>query len=128
MRHHQARLGQPFVAIQNQIEVQCSRGPGRRPPAPILALDLQQPVQQRSRRQAGVADDDPIQVARLIADADRRGVEPGGATEVGKQAGQPVDREGEMRFAIAEIAPEGDRDRGARRYCPVQRAPMTMPL
>ena len=116
MRHHQARLGQPFVPIQNQIEIQRPRGPGRRPPPPILALDFQQPVQQRSRRQAGVADDDPIQVAGLIADADRSGVEPGGATEVGKQAGQPVDREGEMRFAIAEIAPEGDRDRGARRY------------
>ena len=128
MRHHQARLGQPFVPIQNQIEIQRSRGPGGRPLTPLLALDFQQPVQQGSRRQAGVADDDPIQVARLIADADRSGVEPGGATEVGKQAGQSVDRQGEMRFTIAEIAPECDRDRGARRYCPVQRAPMTMPL
>ena len=128
MRHHQARLGQPFVPIQNQIEIQRSRGPWGRPPAPILTLDFQQPVEQRPRRQARVADDDPIQVAGLIADADRSGVEPGGATEVGKQAGQSVDREGEMRFAIAEIAPECDRDRGARRYCPVQRAPMTMPL
>ena len=41
---------------------------------------------------------------------------------------EPADREGEMGFAIAEIAPERDRDRGSRRYCPVQRAPMTMPL
>lgn len=116
MRHHQARLGQPFVPIQNHIEIQRPRGPGRRPPPPILALDFQQPVQQRSRRQAGVADDDPIQVAGLIADSDRSGVEPGGATKVGKQTGQSVDRKGEMRFAIAEITPEGDRDRGARRY------------
>jgi len=116
MRHHQARLGQPFVPIQNQIEIQRSRGPGRRAPPPILTLDLQQPVQQRSRRQAGVADHDPIQVAGLIADADRSSVEPAGATKVGKQAGQSVDRKGEMCFAIAEIAPEGDRNRGARRY------------
>ena len=128
MRHFQARLGQPLVPIENQIEIQCPGGARRRPPPPILTLDLQQHVQQRSRRQAGVADDDPIQVARLIADVDRGGVEPGGAAEVDKQAGQSVDRKGEMGFAIAEIAPEGDRDRGPRRYCPVQRAPMTMPL
>ena len=128
MRHHQARLGQPFVAIQNQIEVQCSRGPGRRPPAPILALDLQQPVEQCSRRQTRVADDDAIQVARLVANADRCGVEPTGSSEIGEVRAETADREGEMGLAIAEIAPERDRDRGRRRYCPVQRAPMTMPL
>ena len=128
MRHLQARLGQPLVPIQNQVEIQCPGGARRRPLSPILALDRQQPVQQCSRRQTRVADDDAIQVARLVANADRCGVEPTGSAEIGEVRAETADREGEMGFAIAEIAPERDRDRGRRRYCPVQRAPMTMPL
>ena len=127
MRHDQAGLRPPLTSIQNQVEVQRPGGSGRRPLPPAFPLNLQQSIQQRARRQAGLADDDAVQVSGLLADADGRRVEPGGLTEIGESRRQAADGKGEVSFAVTEVAPQGDRDRGLR-YWPVQRAPMTTPV
>lgn len=127
MRHDQAGFDPALTPIQNQVEIQRPGSPGRRPLTAALPFNLQQPVQQRPRRQARVTDDDAIQVAWLIADANRRRVEPGGLTEIGENRSQAANGKSEVSFAITEVAAQGDRDRSLRGYCPVQRAPMTTP-
>ena len=77
MRNHQARFGQTLAAIQNQVEVQRAGSPGRRPLSPVASFNLQQPVEQRPRRERGATHNNPIQVARLIGNANGGGVEPG---------------------------------------------------
>lgn len=128
MRHHQPRFGQPLTSIQDQIEIKRPRRSRRRPLASLLALDRQQPVQEGTRRQGGLADDHAVQETGLLADADGSGVEPGRAAEMGEMGGQAADREREVGFAITQVAAQGDRDGGECRYCPVQRSPMTTPV
>jgi hypothetical protein len=70
----------------------------------VLPLNRQQGVQEGSRGQFRVADDDTVQVTGLLADANGRGVIPGGLTKIAENGGQPADRKGEVSFAIAEVA------------------------
>jgi hypothetical protein len=128
MRHHQARFVHPGAAIQNQVEVEGARRARRRSFTPILPFNVEQPIQQRAGRQAGLTHDDAVQVAWLFADADWRRVVPRGVPEVREDRGQAADGEGEVRLAIAEVAAQGDRDGGRRGYSPVQRSAMTTPL
>ena len=73
-----------------------------------------------------VAGDGGVQEARLIADADRRGVKPRGLSKVLEKGAEVVDGKREVRFAIAEIAAE--RDGGERRGYSTQRVPITSPV
>jgi hypothetical protein len=131
MRHHEAGFIPPLSPIQDQVKIECPGRPRRRPFAPVFALNLQQPFEQLTGRQPRVANHDPVQKARLLTHANGGGVVPTRVTEVVENAGQAADGEGEVGFAIAEVAAQGDRDanacRGLRGYCPVQRAPMTTP-
>ena len=125
MRHHQSGFRQALVAVENQIEIERSRRAGGGAHAAVLPFDCQQPIQQWPRRQVRLADDHAVQVARLRADADRRGIERRGLAEVREKGGELTDGKCEVGLAIAEIAAERDGDRG-RDYS-TQRAPMTAP-
>ena len=125
MRHHQSRFGHALVAVQNQIEIERSGRAGAGAHPAVLPFDFQQPIQYLPRRQAGVADHHAVQVARLRADADRRGIERRGLAEVREKGGQLADGECQVGLAVAEIAAERDGDRG-RDYS-TQRVPMTAP-
>jgi len=114
MRDDEARLVHARLAVQDQIQIQ---GPGRARPWPLpaeRALDLEQAVQHRAGRQVGTADGHTIQEPRLIADADRRGLDPGRMPEVGEEFAEAADAEGERRLAVADVAAERDGDAGGR--------------
>ncbi len=65
------------IPEQNQVEIERARRHRRRPRPPGCLLDRQQAIEQLARAERGLADDDAIQVARLVGEhADRRRVVP----------------------------------------------------
>ena len=87
MRHYQSGFRHALVAVENQIEIERSRRAGSGAYAAVLPFDCHQPIQQLSRRQVRFADDHAVQVARLRAEADGRGIERGGLAEVREKGG-----------------------------------------
>src|SRR5262245_12345928 len=69
MRHLEARLVDPLVAVHEQVEVEGARAAGR----PLAGaaerqLDLEQALQQGSRGERGLERDYPVQETRLVED------------------------------------------------------------
>ncbi len=125
MRHHEAGFGDPFTAVKNQIQIQRSWGAWHRAISAVFSLDVQERVEQRPGAEGRLTHHDSVQKARLIAHAYWRGLDPRGVTEIGENRCQPADAERQVAFAIAQIAPQRDRNRG-RRYS-TQRVPITIP-
>ncbi len=53
VRQHQVRRGECSITVDEQVEVECARGPFACANAPVFSLDLQKRVQQRVRRPRG---------------------------------------------------------------------------
>ena len=76
VRHLEARLRDPLVAPQQQVEVDRPRPPARPDPLPAEApLDVEQMRQERPRRQRGLDLCGRVQERRLVAEAPRLGLE-----------------------------------------------------
>src|SRR5574338_600485 len=111
MRHHQARLVDDRLAMQQQVEIHGTRRQVPGPRAPTFMLDRQQGVEQRARRQGGVHRDHCVDVVRVVVGhAHRRGVvERGARCDLrGGQGGDALERQLEGLRGVAEVRTEGD--------------------
>lgn len=66
MRHLKARLVDHFVAEDQQVQIERPRRARVRALTTALAFDLEQQIDQTAGVQGGVADEDRIQIVRLI--------------------------------------------------------------
>src|SRR5262245_52032472 len=105
MRHFEAGLVDAPVAVEQQVEVDRTRPPARPfANAPEVALDLEQPVEQRARRAIGVELCDRVQEARLVGEAPRLGLADGReATCLEELSGVAY-----RLLAVAEVRAEAD--------------------
>lgn len=114
MRDHQSRIVQLRLAVQDQVEVERAGRAGEWPlPAPG-ALDRQQAVEHLTGWKIGVTDGGAVQKPGLIADTNRRGVDPGRVREVGEEFAETRDGEGEGGIAVAQVAAKRDGDGSGR--------------
>ena len=65
MRHLEPRLVRDGVAEQDQVQIERPGSAPERADTPVLRFDLQQQVEQLSRRERGFADERGVQVERL---------------------------------------------------------------
>jgi len=111
MRNQQSWFLNFFVSKQDQIEIER---PWRHRPRTCSAggrFNRKEPVEQLPCRQFGLPHHDTVQVARLRGGhAHRLGVVPARLPKIGDEAWQGREPEGEIGFAIAEVAAEGDGD------------------
>src|SRR5438552_6680521 len=112
MRDHEAGFGELLVAVEQQVEVDRARpvaGPLARPPQ--CALDLEQAVEEDTRRLDGLELGDGVEEARLVGIAPRLRLEQRGDTRGAEELQRSADR----RLAVAEVGPEPDvRERHGR--------------
>jgi len=112
MRNLQPRPIDAGVPEEEEVEVDRSRASARnaRPVAAERELDLEQRVEQRGGREAGLQLHDAVEEARLVCDPDWCGVakaRDGEHRRAGKRA-QLVDRAVQQLLSVAEVRADAD--------------------
>src|SRR3954468_986860 len=100
-----------FVAIENQVEIDRSRGAGMRPRTSELLLDVEHLRQQFARGKRGRSgsrgiDHTPLRPRHV----DGLGLEEARDTNVGNERREARDRVLQVLLAIADVTAEGNRD------------------
>src|SRR5215218_1158979 len=114
MRHGQPRLADDRISVKDEVEVERAWRTLERALASSVVLDRQERMQELAWTQSRRASRRAVQEYRLRADAHRVGVDESGNTDVLDERTQAFEREPEVGSAIAQVAPEGNRD-GDRR-------------
>ena len=112
MRYGEIRRVDDVVSVKNQIEIERPRRARIGAFAAEPLLDAEQHGKQIVRRQRGLSNRRGVEKRRLIADADRCRVIEAGRSNLLDEGMERVERRTQVAVAIAEIAPEGDRDAG----------------
>jgi DUF4097 and DUF4098 domain-containing protein YvlB len=117
--HHQPRLVDHRIPIENQIEIEragCIRAGRPQPIAAPLLFDAEQDIEQLARRQQRSANRRGVEEQRLwTADAERRGLDVARHFELANHSLQAGDRMVEMPHSIPEVAAECDGNERVRR-------------
>ncbi len=111
MRDLQPRFVDDDIAQENQVEVDRSRGTSIRTRSTKLQFDSLQLVQQRTRIQGRRAHGSGIQEERFLFESVPlgNGLDDCGHGQIGEEARETIDGDGEVGAAIAEVAAKGDR-------------------
>ena len=112
MRDGEPRLGDPVVAVEQQVEVERAGAVRRRGRAvtPEPPLQLEQGVEQLARRQLGLERDRAVEKARLLERTDRRGVAKRGDRDDARPRQRPEAADGSPQrpLAVTEVRAEPD--------------------
>src|SRR4051812_4487676 len=112
MRHHEPRLVDRLVAVEQEVEVDRPWPPPRPDAFPTeAALDVEQVVEQAARREGGLDLGDRVQEPRLLLVAPRLGLAQRREARRADQLGRATDQ----RLPVAQIRAETDvRERHGR--------------